>query len=53
MAVAFAMAMSLVFALVVVHFQSHPVVYFVVLQRDVVLVYVVPLLNADLLPFRA
>lgn len=36
-------------ALVVVHLQAHAVVYLVVFQCDVVLVHVVPLLDADLL----
>jgi hypothetical protein len=36
-------------ALVVVHLQAHAVVYLVVFQCDVILVHVVPLLDADLL----
>eukprot|EP00928_Gymnodinium_smaydae_P023671 TRINITY_DN19443_c0_g1_i2.p1 TRINITY_DN19443_c0_g1~~TRINITY_DN19443_c0_g1_i2.p1 ORF type:complete len:122 (+),score=0.99 TRINITY_DN19443_c0_g1_i2:89-454(+) len=37
-------------ALVVVQLQTHPVLDLVVLQGDVILINVVPLLNADLLP---
>ena len=39
--------------LVVVKLKPHPVVNFVVFQGDVVLVYVVPLLNAELFRPRA
>ncbi len=41
------------FFLVVVQFESHAVVNFVVLERDVVLVNGVPLLDSDLLPLGA